>query len=84
MLQILWKHNRICYIALPLIMDADEFLKRELNINGTIYNLVHHLTYAEIKRLVINYARLQQRGGSDVHKPGISEDNTEDPGKLPG
>ena len=65
-------------------MDADEFLKRELNINGTIYNLVHHLTYAEIKRLVINYARLQQRGGSDVHKPGISEDNTEDPGKLPG
>ena len=84
MLQILWKHNRIRYIALPLIMDADEFLKRELNINGTIYNLVHHLTYAEIKRLVINYARLQQRGGSDVHKPGISEDNTEDPGKLPG
>ena len=84
MLQILWKHNRIRYIALPLIMDADEFLKRELNINGTIYNLVHHLTYAEIKRLVIDYARLQQRGGSDVHKPGISEDNTEDPGKLPG
>ena len=84
MLQILWKHNRIRYIALPLIMDADEFLKRELNINGTIYNLVHHLTYAEIKRLVINYARLQQRGGSDVHKPGISEDNTEDPGELPG
>ena len=69
---------------LPLIMDADEFLKRELNINGTIYNLVHHLTYAEIKRLVIDYARLQQRGGSDVHEPEIPGNNTEDTGKLQG
>lgn len=39
-------------------MDVDDFIKKELYINGKIINLVHHLTYFRIKELLLKYERM--------------------------
>lgn len=43
--------------------DIDNFLRRELKLRGSILNLVHHLTYYEIRRLLIEY-HIEQTGNN--------------------
>ena len=62
-------------------MDPDKFLQKELNINGKISNLIHHLSYAEIKRLIVKYARLWNNSDPDIQQPDIPGDNNENTGE---
>lgn len=50
-------------------MDVDDFLSKELNIRGRMANLIHHLTYAELRRILILFARLQRDSTARVHTP---------------
>lgn len=49
--------------------DIDNFLMRELKVKGPIVNQVHHFTYFEIKRLIIQY-HIEQTGNNTtaLHK----------------
>jgi porphobilinogen deaminase len=49
-------------------MDIDDFLIKELNIRGKISNLIHKLTYEEVKRLILTYAELQRLHRGDLPK----------------
>lgn len=60
-------------------MDIDEFLKQELNIKGRIENLIHHLTYGELKRIIIKYAGLQRDCNEGIQPPGRDKPDSEDP-----
>ena len=51
-------------------MDALEFLKAELNMNGNIANMVHNLTLYDLKVLLEKYARLQSNHNGDIPTPG--------------
>jgi len=60
--------------------NIDDFLKKELNIKGKILNLIHHLSYGEIKRICLKYAGLQQTDNADIptskNQPTDSEAKT--------
>jgi hypothetical protein len=49
-------------------MDIDEFLRRELGVKGKILNLVHHLTYEEIKRLILKYLDQEPNPNSELQE----------------
>ena len=49
-------------------MDIDDFLIKELNIRGKISNLIHKLTYEEVKRLILTYAELQRLHSGNLPK----------------
>jgi hypothetical protein len=49
-------------------MDIDEYLKQELGVNGKILNLVHHLTYEEIKRLILKYLDQKPNTNSELQE----------------
>ncbi len=59
-------------------MQPDEFLRKELNVSGNIVNLVHHLTYFEIHRLITTYARLQSVHNADLQPPIDLPNDSED------
>ena len=54
-------------------MDLDSFLKTQLNINGRIANLIHNLTYGEIKQLCIKWHSV-----ASLQLPGTKQPTAKD------